>query len=513
MRSPPSRSRAWPACLVLAASLPGACVVAEPAAMPLPQPAALPALDGGHGHDAAGKQPAGTAPAPGIAPAPAVAMPSPLLTLEALEQIALTRNPTLAQAATQVEASQGRTLQAGLYPNPTVGYNGEQIGLRGRQYPGEQQGLFIDQTIVTAGKLKLNRAKYAQEVLQMESQALAQQYRVVNGVRTRFYQLLAMQRLLDVRAELLKIAQEAVTTTEELLNVGAANRADLLQARIEERQERVALENARALYLAAWQQFAAFLGDPCLPLTRLAGDLETGPALPDFDTTLAHLLEASPEAHVAHAEVTRTLFALKREQVEPIPNVQFRVASGYNFSDEARRVTTSVNVGINLPIFNRNQGNIRAAQAQVAYAQADLERVGLSLRQRLARAYARYRTAKAAADNYRQHNLPDAREAYQLYLDSFRKRRAAWPQVLVAQRTYFQISVDYVEALDEMRRTEVAILGLLLVDGLDQPPGPPSEGRVPSREQQSPAGSLPDPIDPRRGRGTENGAASGGQGG
>jgi len=43
--------------------------------------------------------------------------------------------------------------------------------------------------------------------------------------------------------------------------------------------------------------------------------------------------------------------------------------------------------------------------------------------------------------------------------------------VLVAQRTYFQISVDYVEALDEMRRAEVAILGLLLVDGLEEPPG------------------------------------------
>src|SRR5439155_6114716 len=124
--------------------------------------------------------------------------------------------------------------------------------------------------------------------------------------------------------------------------------------------------------------------------------------------------------------------------------------------------------------FDKNQGNIRAAQAQLAYAQADISRVELSLRQRLARAYARYRTAQAVVKLDGEQNLPDARRAYELYLDSFRKRRAAWPQVLVAQRTYFQISVDYIEALDDLRRAEVAILGLLLVDGLDEPPGLPS---------------------------------------
>src|SRR5262249_20999573 len=176
------------------------------------------------------------------------------LTLGDLEQLALQNNPTLAQAALNVEAARGRALQSGLYPNPTVGYNGEQMGQRGKAALGEQQGLFIDQTFVTAGKLKLNRARYGQEVSQMEAQAQAQQYRVLNGVRVRFYQLLAMQRLLDVQADLLKVAQNAVETTEELVNVGAANKADLLQARIEERQERVALENARSQYWAAWQQ-------------------------------------------------------------------------------------------------------------------------------------------------------------------------------------------------------------------------------------------------------------------
>jgi cobalt-zinc-cadmium efflux system outer membrane protein len=426
--------------------------------------------------------------------------------------MALGGNPTLAQAAANVEAAQGRALQAGLYPNPTVGYNGEQIGLRGRAGPGEQQGIFIDQTIVTAGKLRLNRAKYVQEVSQMEWQAAAQQYRVVNGVRVRFYQLLAMQRLLDVRADLLKVAEDAVRTTEELVNVGAANRPDLLQARIEARQERVALANARVLYRAAWRQLAALLGNPCLPLTRLQGDLEAAATVPEWDATLAHLLEASPELQSARAEVRRNQIGLKREQVETIPNVQLRASTGYDF--ESRTETTTVNIGVRLPLFDKNQGNIQAAQAQLTRARAEVCRVELSLRQRLARSYARYRTAQALVKEYREHSLPEAKEAYELYLDSFKKRRAAWPQVLVAQRTYFQISVDYADALDQLRRAEVALLGLLLVDGLEEPPGP-GEGRVPQREQQSGTGDLPDPISPREGRslGDRLGNAGGGQGG
>jgi cobalt-zinc-cadmium efflux system outer membrane protein len=421
-----------------------------------------------------------------------------LLSLTDLEQMALRGNPTLGQAAANVEIAHGRTVQSGLCPNPTVGYVGERIGAAGTA--GEMQGVFIDQTLVTARKLRLNRAKFAWEVTQAEALALAQQYRVVNGVRVRYYQLLAMQRLLDVRGELLKVAEAAVTTTEELVNVGAANRPDLLQARIEARQERVALDNARTLYRAAWQQLAAFVGEPCLPPGRLAGELEGAATALDFDTILAHLLEASPEVQIARAEVERSRIGLKREQVEPIPNVQVQVANGYDF--ETRNDTTSVQIGVRLPIFDKNQGNIRAAHAQLARAAAEVQRVELSLRQRLSRQYARYRTASALVEAYREATLPEAREAYELYLESFRKRRAAWPQVLVAQRTYFQISVDYVQALEELRRSEVALLGLLLVDGMDEPPTP-GEG-MPRRSRDEGAGDLPDPIDPRGGRGIQD---------
>src|SRR5260370_9517994 len=77
------------------------------------------------------------------------------LTLGELEQMALSTNPTLAQAPAEIRAPTGLKLQTGLYPNPTVGYQGEQI--RGGSQGGGEQGFFVSQDIVLGAQLVLNR--------------------------------------------------------------------------------------------------------------------------------------------------------------------------------------------------------------------------------------------------------------------------------------------------------------------------------------------------------------------
>src|SRR5262249_31308749 len=134
----------------------------------------------------------------------------PPLHLVDLEQMALRRNPTLAQAAASVEASQGKAQQAGLYPNPTIGYIADQVGAQGSA--GEIQGAFVQQTIITAGKLRLSRAKYAQEATEAAIRATSQQLRVLNGVRLRFYEVLAVQRRVDLHRRLLKNVEESLRT-------------------------------------------------------------------------------------------------------------------------------------------------------------------------------------------------------------------------------------------------------------------------------------------------------------
>src|SRR6266852_518271 len=161
---------------------------------------------------------------PGM-PSPATTAPSQEqavtqsgLTLIELERMALSNNPTLAQAAAEIRAATGRKLQSGLYPNPTVGYLGEQI--RGGIQGGGEQGFFISQDIVLGGKLGLNRRVLEQETKQAEAEAEEQRLRVINGVRMFYYQALAAQEMVDLRRKLSKLAEDAVQTSHQLGNVG-----------------------------------------------------------------------------------------------------------------------------------------------------------------------------------------------------------------------------------------------------------------------------------------------------
>src|SRR5580704_10337003 len=68
------------------------------------------------------------------------------LTLEQLQEMALGNNPTLAQAKAGVRAAAGRSRQAGLWPNPTIGYSGDEI--RGGSYGGGEHGVFVQQNVI-----------------------------------------------------------------------------------------------------------------------------------------------------------------------------------------------------------------------------------------------------------------------------------------------------------------------------------------------------------------------------
>ncbi len=413
-------------------------------------------------------------PNPAETPKPSSSQPEASLSLADLEQMALQNNPTLAQAAAIIEAARGKAVQAGLYPNPTIGYQGDQIGAAGTA--GELQGAFIQQTIVTAGKLRLSRAKYTQEAYEAEVRALAQQMRVLNGVRLRYYELLAVQRMVELRRDLFRNAEESLRTYREMFNTGQANRPDVLLAEVEANRARIALRAEENRYWASWQELTAVLGLPTLPPTPLRGRLEPDGKPLDWEVALGQLLQESPEVQAAQAHVVRDQIALKREQVEPIPNLYISASTGRNF--ETSNTVAGVQVGVRVPLWDRNQGTIRQAKADLARSHAEIARVELSLRQRLAQVFGQYQTALETVQLYRDSSVPKATEAYEEQREMYRKRRAPWAAVVKAERDLFQVKSEYTQSLLELRRAEVAIAGMLLVDGLTEPPGPGTGGHL-----------------------------------
>lgn len=400
------------------------------------------------------------------------------LTFASLEQLALAHNPTLVQAAAFIDAARGKALQAGLPLNPTVGITGEQIGVdrRADLRTGEWTWFALQQEIVTGGKLRLSRLKYEKESELAEIQAQAQRLRVVNGMAIAYFEVLAAQRAMENDRRLAENAAEAEKVTEQLLNLGQANQQDLLQAQVEASQAKIAVRTAEARLRQNWIQLATMVGVPDLPQQPLVGQLEPeGPAL-NRDESLARLLHESPELALAVGKVKQDQVQLEREQREPIPNVTVRGGVGYNY--ETRNQTAAVALSLPVPVFDRNQGTVLQAVADLSRAQAEVTRVQLDLQRRFADVFTQYQTSREEVENFRDQVLPKARKAEELYTDQFKARRAAFPQVLVARRTMYQLNEAYNRSLVQYRRAEVEVRGLLLVDGLTSPPTPIPSGHI-----------------------------------
>lgn len=412
-------------------------------------------------------------PAPNPQPSVAVAhtkQSGPGMTLQQLEDMALRSNPTLAQADAEIRVAAGRARQAGLYPNPVVGYEMDEVS-SGFPVNGGQHGFFVQQDIVLGGKLGLAKQVFQQEKKQAEVEREEQRLRVTNGVRLLFYEVLAAQQTVQLRTNLLHLATDAVNTAHQLFNVGQADQPDVLQAEVEADQEALALSNAQHDQQRVWTELAASVGNPTLPLSPVEGNLEEIVTV-DPQQWLQSILTDSPAVKIASISVQRAEAELLRARREPIPNLQLRggLRNNREIIEPAGRPIGwqgFAEVGVQLPIFNRNQGNIEAAKADLERARQEQRRVDLLLRERSAALFRNYLVARDAADRYRLQMIPRAEKAYQLYLQRYQQMRAAYPQVLVSQRTLFQLQTNYIAALEALWTNSVALRGFLLGDALE----------------------------------------------
>jgi cobalt-zinc-cadmium efflux system outer membrane protein len=396
----------------------------------------------------------------------------PLKKLSDFIQLADANNPTLKQAAAIVRRSAAQAKQVGLYPNPAVGYQGEQI--RGGSFGGGEQGAYIAQSIVLGGKLGLRRNVYEQQKRSDEAAAEAQIDRVHGDVTQAFYKTLAAQETVVVRRRLLKLTLDAVETVHQLANVGQADAPDILQSEVEAEQAKVDYVNAQREFLQNFRVLAALAGQSDLPASPLDGALDT---IPDIDTDhiVETIIQGSPAVKQAQLEITVAEAKLKDAKRASVPDLQLKAGEQYNFETVAVLPTKAAgpqsfaSVGMNLPLWNRNQGSKQAAEADINRAQQDLQRLKLSLHQQAEPLVQMYLSSKFEADRYRTQLIPRAARAYQLYLQKYQSMAMAYPQVLVSQRTLFQLQASYIHALSGAWQNAIALQHYMLKGGLDAP--------------------------------------------
>ena len=402
--------------------------------------------------------------------------PESALSLGQLEQLALENNPTTRAAQGAIEAARERARQAGAWPNPIVGVSGDELSTG--DGPRGSQGFFVEQTIPLGGKLSLGRAIFERAIDEADARAELQRQRILTSVRTLFYSLLTTERRIEVHERLAALGSEATGVTAQLFNVGAADRPDFLESEIETRRIQLELNAARNQLFALRQQLAAVTGRTETAIRPLSGTIDV--AIPELerDATLDALSERSPQVRAARAAIERARATTTLARRETYPDLFLRGGASRNRerSESGQPIgwEGQFEAGVSVPLFNRNRGGIAAARSEETVAEAELARLQLSLRAQAAFEFASYLTSLRSAESFRTDILPRAEQAYTLYLVRYREIAAAYPQVIMSQRTLFDVSREYLVHLETAWRSALRLQGLLAGEGLDAPAG--SEG-------------------------------------
>jgi cobalt-zinc-cadmium efflux system outer membrane protein len=391
------------------------------------------------------------------------------LDLPDLERLALGTNPAVQQAVLNVQAARGNAIQVGLYPNPRVGFMGDNMG---QANTSGALGGFIDQTWKTANKLDLARAAATMDVRSAQLALRRTQVDVMTKARSGYFAVLVAQENLAITRALAVLAEEVYRIQIRQVQLGLAAPYEPLQLHVLALQARGNVVQARNHYLSAWRQLAAALGQPDLAPTQLAGRADVRPPDYPFELIRDHMLNIHTDLGIARNGILKAQYELQLARVMPIPDIRSNVAVQKDTTSEPHTVQVALTLGIDLPVFNQNQGEILRAQAQLAHANRDVARVENDLNSRLAETFERYRNNLTLATYYRDSILPNQvrvyRAIYQRYQQEGEKAKVSYNDVVVAQQTLAAALLTYLNNLAAQWQAVADLAHLLQTDDLYQ---------------------------------------------
>jgi cobalt-zinc-cadmium efflux system outer membrane protein len=416
-------------------------------------------------------------PLPPLGPEPEPA-PGPQgrpLNLADLQRLALSNSPLIRQAASTVEAMRGAAIQAGLPPNPNVGYEGDTAGTTGG---AAYQGGFIDQVIKTASKLQLARASATMDLLNAQLALRRAQSDLATKVRGGYFAVLVARENVRVYRALFQFTNALYTNHVLYVRAGGVPVAyfEPLALRVQAYQARDLLVQARNQYQGAWKQLASSMGLPGMPLTQLAGRIDIPVPVYHYEEILARVLKNHTDVGTADNTLTQARYNLRLAQVTPIPDVDVRLMLQKDYTGPPFALTHSVQVTVPLPIWNHNQGGIIQAEANLVQASEEPHRVRAALTSTLAEAFSRYSTYRVQLDDYRDRILPDQARYFEGVYTQFQVAPGGFTfgDLIQAQQSFATVIQTYVSTLGLMWQAVVDVADPLQTDDLFQIGGQPT---------------------------------------
>lgn len=365
------------------------------------------------------------------------------LTVQQLLLEAEKRSPELVAAKADIAEAEALLRQSGYRPNPTLSVEAENIAGTGSfsNFRSLETTVAIEQRLELGGQRQA-RIEAAQAALEIAELRFAiQRAEVALGVRRGVAEIETARRKLELSDQTVKRNQELVRIAETLVDVGREPPLRAIRARAALARSQAEREAARANLAAQQLTLGKFLGMSA-PVDIVPGSAVTQPpsSIPPQQSLGAMLARAETEA-------ARARLAAARAGARLDPSV----GVGVRHVRETGDVGLVAGVSMPLRIFDRNKGNIEAAQQAIAAAAARESAALVEATTQVTAAQARLQTARLQLETLEASGLVEAEEALRLSRLAYREGKASLLEVLDAQEAYTQTQSALAEAKLELQ--------------------------------------------------------------
>jgi outer membrane protein, heavy metal efflux system len=373
------------------------------------------------------------------------------ITLDQAIDMALAHNHSLKATRTQILQNEAQEITANLRPNPTLGLDSQFVPFFSPQdFSGEN--LNETQQVDVGISYLFERGHKRQRRLQAaRDQTAVTRAQVADAERTlafnvgqQFVAVLLAESTLQFALDDLKDFQQTVDISEMQLKAGYIGEGDYLKIKLQLLQFQTDVSSARLAKVQALVALRQFLGYSAIQADYdVVGDLAYQPLKGNLEDLQARALRERPDFRAAELGIT----AAQSQILLAKANAKVDVNGTYDFDHVSGENTASIFANFELPIFNRNQGEIARTNYVLTQAQEQQQSASDTVLSDVANAYEAVRSNEEIVQLYTSGYSKEAQDSRDISEYAYKRGAASLLDYLDAARSYRAVELAYRQAL------------------------------------------------------------------
>jgi cobalt-zinc-cadmium efflux system outer membrane protein len=373
------------------------------------------------------------------------------ITLDQAIDLALAHNHSIKASRTLILQNQAQEITANLRPNPTLGADTQFVPIFSPQDFSPDNLNVTQQFDIGIGYLFERGRKRQRRLQAARDQTAVTRAQVADSERTlafnvgqQFVNVLLAESTLQFAMQDLKGFQQTVDISEAQLKAGFIGEGDYLKIKLQLLQFQTDVSSARLARVQALVGLRELLGYDAVPADfDVIGDLAYQPVKANLETLQAQALRERPDFRAAELGIT----AAKSQILLAKANAKVDVNGTYDFTHVSGENTASIFVNFELPIFNRNQGEILRTNHALTQAQEQEQSASDTVLSDVADAYEAVKSNDEVVQLYTSGYLKQAQDSRDISEYAYKRGAASLLDYLDAERSYRSTQLAYRQAL------------------------------------------------------------------